>query len=55
MHTRIAIIFEFLILFMVFALVYCLSSKLTDFKPSSLAENANTIVSNIKDFLGGNK
>ena len=55
MHTRIAIIFEVFILVMVFALVYCLSSKLTDFKPSSLAENANAIVNNIKDFFGGNK
>ena len=55
MRNHTALVFEICILVGVFALVFLLSSKFTDFKPTSLADNASSIVENIKNFFGGGK
>lgn len=53
MYKRIAVIIEVLLLLAVLGLIYYLTSSFSDFKPSSLAENAEDITKSIKNFFGG--
>lgn len=53
MYKRIAVIIEVLLLLAVLGLIYYLTSSFSDFKPSSLAENAESFSERIKSFFGG--
>ena len=53
MYNRIALIVEILVLLLAVGVIFYLSSSFTDFTPSSLGDNANTLAEQIKNLFGG--
>ena len=53
MYSKIALIIEVLILLLAVGLVFYLSGSFTNFTPSGLRDNSDTLLEQIKNIFGG--
>ena len=53
MYNKIALIIEVLILLLAVGLVFYLSGSFTNFTPSGLRDNSDTLLEQIKNIFGG--